>query len=63
MYVRSALRYSPGHLPDFNNPLVVALGTVASPQQGAAGGSVTFPVSISEFVRGSASVKDSAHSL
>jgi hypothetical protein len=54
------LRYSHGRHPDFNNPLVVVLPTVASPQQSAAGGSVTFPVSISEFIRGSVSVKDSA---
>ncbi|KAF8468613.1 hypothetical protein DFH94DRAFT_847988 [Russula ochroleuca] len=51
---------SPGYderLPDFNNHLVVALSTVAGPHQGASGGAVTFPASISESVRGG--VKDS----
>ncbi|KAF8485204.1 hypothetical protein DFH94DRAFT_842849 [Russula ochroleuca] len=39
-------------LPDFDYPLVVALGTVTGPQEGPPGGIVTFPITVSEFVRG-----------
>jgi hypothetical protein len=38
--------------PDFCRPLVFALGTVAAGHDGPAGGAVTFPVTVSDYVRG-----------
>ena len=39
-------------LPDFGLPLVITLGTVDAPQQGPPNVVVTFPVRVSDYVRG-----------
>lgn len=39
-------------LPDFCNPLVLAMGSVAEPPINRAGGALTFPITVTEFVRG-----------
>ena len=41
------------HLPDFPLHLVFALGTVTAPHETLPGGMVTFPLLLSEYVRGS----------
>jgi hypothetical protein len=44
-------------LPDFCHPLVLTMGVVSSAPDGGSGGPVTFPVSVSEYIRGA--MKDS----
>jgi hypothetical protein len=39
--------------PDFCRPLIFALGTVGAGHDGPAGGAVMFPVTVSDYVRGS----------
>ena len=40
------------NLPDFSNPLVLALGTVAADHEESPGGPLTFPVSLLEYIHG-----------
>lgn len=43
--------YSTNH-PDFTNPLILALGTVSADHEESLRGSLTFPVSLSEYLHG-----------
>ena len=43
--------YSANH-PDFTNPLILALGTVSADHEESLRGSLTFPVSLSEYLHG-----------
>ena len=40
------------HIPDFLRPIVVGLGVVAAGPDALPGGAVTFPVTVSDYVRG-----------
>jgi hypothetical protein len=47
----SSIDYN-AHIPDFERPIVIGLGIVSAGPDGPPGGAVTFPVTVSDYVRG-----------